>query len=99
MDPLMFHLRVMKSFFFITFIDEFSHYCYLYLLREKSQSMDVQKVFINEVEMQLDIKVEVVRSNRDVHLQSSLKVEAHVHNILCLAHHSRMVWLKDKIVL
>ncbi|RDX71087.1 hypothetical protein CR513_49600, partial [Mucuna pruriens] len=50
--------------YFITFIDDFSCYYYLYLLREKSYSMDVLKMFINEVERQLDRKVKVVRSNR-----------------------------------
>ena len=38
--------------YFITFIDEFLHYFYLYLLHEKSQSVDVLKVFIDEVERQ-----------------------------------------------
>ena len=36
--------------YFIIFIDGFSRYCYLYLLHEKSQSVDVLKTFINEVE-------------------------------------------------
>ncbi|RDX74091.1 hypothetical protein CR513_46201, partial [Mucuna pruriens] len=50
--------------YFITFVDDFSHYCYLYLLHEKSQSVDVLKVFIDEVQRQLDRKVKVVRSDR-----------------------------------
>ena len=50
--------------YFITFIDDYSRYCYLYLLHEKSQSVNVLEVFINEVERQLNRKVKVVRSNR-----------------------------------
>ena len=50
--------------YFITFIDNFSHYCYLYLLHEKSQLVNALKVFIDEVERQLDRKVKVVRSDR-----------------------------------
>jgi len=50
--------------YFITFIDDFLRYCYLYLLHEKSQSVDVLETFINEVERQLDRKVKVVRSDR-----------------------------------
>jgi len=50
--------------YFITFIDDFSRYCYLYLLHEKSQSVDVFETFINEVERKLDRKVKVVRSDR-----------------------------------
>ncbi|KAL2327971.1 hypothetical protein Fmac_021398 [Flemingia macrophylla] len=50
--------------YFITFIDDYSRYCYIYLLHEKSQSMNVIEVFINEVERQLDRKVKIVRSDR-----------------------------------
>ena len=76
--------------YFITFIDDFSRYCYLYLLHENSQSVDVLETFINEVERQLDRKVKVVRSDMEnlmkvdnvkVHLKSYLKVGAYMHNI------------------
>ena len=43
--------------YFITFIDDFSRYTYIYLLHEKSQFVDVLEVYINEVERQLDRKV------------------------------------------
>ncbi|OMO59932.1 reverse transcriptase [Corchorus capsularis] len=36
--------------------DDYSRYSYIYLLHEKSQSVDVLKVFIDEVERQLDRK-------------------------------------------
>ena len=50
--------------YFIAFIDDFSCYCYLYLLHERSQSVDVLMVFIDEVERQLDRKVKVVTFDR-----------------------------------
>ncbi|KAL2237500.1 UNVERIFIED_CONTAM: Retrovirus-related Pol polyprotein from transposon TNT 1-94 [Sesamum indicum] len=50
--------------YFITFIDDFSRYGYLYLLHDKSQSVDILEVFINEVERQLDRKVKIVKSDR-----------------------------------
>ena len=50
--------------YFITFIDDFSRYCYLYLLHEKSQFANILEIFINEVERQHDKKVKVVRSDR-----------------------------------
>ena len=50
--------------YFITFIDDFSRYCYLYLLHEKSQSVNVLEIFVNEVERHHDKKVKVVRSDR-----------------------------------
>jgi len=50
--------------YFITFIADFSRSCYVYLLHEKSQSVNVLETFINEVERKLDRKVKVVRSDR-----------------------------------
>ncbi|GJT55600.1 retrovirus-related pol polyprotein from transposon TNT 1-94 [Tanacetum coccineum] len=50
--------------YLITFIDDFSRYGYVYLLHEKSQSINALEVFINEVERQLDRKVKIVRSDR-----------------------------------
>ena len=50
--------------YFITFIDDYSRYDYLYLIHEKSQSLDVFKNFKAEVENQLSKKIKVVRFNR-----------------------------------
>ena len=44
--------------YFITFIDDF----YIYLLHEKSQSVNAFEAYIKEVESQLDKKVKIVRS-------------------------------------
>ena len=46
--------------YFITFINDFSRYGYVYLLHERSQSVDAQEVFINEVERKLDKIVKIV---------------------------------------
>ncbi|WVZ13110.1 hypothetical protein V8G54_017640 [Vigna mungo] len=53
-----------KEKYFITFIDDFSRYGYVYLLHEKSQAVNVLEVYVNEVERQLDRKVKIVRSDR-----------------------------------
>ena len=50
--------------YFITFINDFSRYGYVYLLHEKSQSVDAQEVFINEVERNLDKNVKIVKFDR-----------------------------------
>jgi len=39
-----------KEKYFITFIDDFSRYGHVYLLYEKSQSVNALEVYINEVE-------------------------------------------------
>jgi hypothetical protein len=40
--------------YFITFIDDFSRYGYIYLMRHKSESFEKFKEFQNEVQNQLD---------------------------------------------
>ena len=50
--------------YFITFIDDFSRYGYIYLLHEKSQSVNALEVYIKKVERQLDKKVKIIRSDR-----------------------------------
>ena len=48
---------------FLTFIDDFSRYGYLYLIKEKSDALDKFKVFKLEVEKQLGKVITVVRSD------------------------------------
>ena len=50
--------------YFITFIDDFSRYDYLYLIHEKSQSLEVFKSFKVEVENQLNKRIKNVKSDR-----------------------------------
>lgn len=50
--------------YFITFINDFSRYGYIYLLHEKSQALNALEVYITEVERQLDRKVKIIRSDR-----------------------------------
>ena len=49
--------------YFITFIDDYSCYGYLYLIHEKFQSLDVLKNFKAEVENQPSKKIKVVKSD------------------------------------
>ena len=53
-----------KEIYFITFINDYSRYGYVYLLHEKSQAVDALEIYLNEVERQLDRKVKVVRFDR-----------------------------------
>ena len=46
--------------YFITFINYFSRYGYVYLLHEKSQAINALKAYIAEVERQLDRKVKII---------------------------------------
>ena len=51
------------SMYFLTFIDDFSRYGYLYLIKEKSYALDNFKVFKFEVEKQLGKVIKIVRSD------------------------------------
>ena len=47
--------------YFITFIDNYSRYGYLYLIHEKSQSLDIFKSYKAEVENQLGKKIKAIK--------------------------------------
>ena len=50
--------------YFITFIDNYSHYMYLYLLHSKNKALETFKVFKAKVEKQCKKQIKIVRSNR-----------------------------------
>ena len=50
--------------YFLTLIDDCIRYCYVYLLRNKDEALEMFKHFKNEVANQLDRKIKVIRSNR-----------------------------------
>ena len=50
--------------YFITFIDDSSRYCYVYLLRSKDEAVEVFKHYNLEVENQLRKKIKIIRSDR-----------------------------------
>jgi len=50
--------------YFISFIDDYSRYAYLFLIHEKSQSLDVFKTFQVEVENKLNKRIKCVKSYR-----------------------------------
>ena len=50
--------------YFITFIDDYSHYGHVYLISHKYEALDCFIKYLNEVENQLDKKVKVLRTDR-----------------------------------
>ena len=50
--------------YFITFIDDNTKYCYVYLLKSKDEAIETFIAYKNEVENQLERKIKVVRSDR-----------------------------------
>ena len=50
--------------YLITFTNDYSRYGYIYLIRDKSESLDTFKIFKTEVENQLNKRIKGVRSDR-----------------------------------
>ena len=50
--------------YFITFIDDFSRYAYVYLMKHKYEYFEKFKVFKNEVQNQLRKNIKTLRSDR-----------------------------------
>jgi hypothetical protein len=50
--------------YFISFIDDYSRYMYLYMLHNKNEALDAFKIFKAEVEKQCGKKIKIVRSDR-----------------------------------
>ena len=50
--------------YFVSFIDDYSRYAYLFLIYEKSQVLDVFKAYKAEVENQLNKRIKNIRSDR-----------------------------------
>ena len=52
------------AIYFITLIDDYSRYEYVYLLSHRYEALDVFKYFIAEVETQLERRVKILRIDR-----------------------------------
>ena len=48
---------------FITFTGDYSHYGYIYLIKERTEALDKFKIFKAEVENQHNLKIKIVRSD------------------------------------
>ena len=69
--------------YFITFIDDYSRYGYLYLMKHKSESFEKFKEFHNEVEKQIGKSIKMIRSDRGgEYLLDDFKVYLKDHGII-----------------
>ncbi|GJW15449.1 retrotransposon protein, putative, ty1-copia subclass [Tanacetum coccineum] len=58
------HVSRQGASYFLTFMDDYSHYGYVYLLKHKHEVFETFKVFKNEVENQLEKTIKALRSDR-----------------------------------
>jgi hypothetical protein len=49
---------------FITFTDDYSHYDYIYPIKERIEALDKLKIFKVKVENQHNLNIKIVRSDR-----------------------------------
>ena len=57
--------------YFITFVDDSTKYCYVYLLKSKDEAIEKFVLYKKEVENQLNEKIKVLRSDRGGKFESS----------------------------
>ena len=68
--------------YFITFIDDCTRFCYVYLLRSKDEALDAFKLYKNEVENQLSKKIKVLRSDRGGEYDTPFNLFCSEHGII-----------------
>ena len=95
--------------YFITFIDDYSHYMYLYMLRSKDEALETFKVFKAKVQKQCEKQIKVVRLDRGGEYYGRytengqepgpfarfLQEHRIVPNTPCLVLWNKMVWRKE----
>lgn len=50
--------------YFVTFINDFSRYCYVYLLHTKDETMEKFKIYRKEIELYCELLIKCLRSDR-----------------------------------
>jgi len=68
--------------YFVTFIDDYSKFCYTYLLKFKDEVFDWFKMYKTEAENQLERKIKVLRSNRGEYISNDMTGFYQEHDII-----------------
>ena len=56
--------------YYISFIDDCSKFCYVYLLHTKDEALEMFKKYKAEVENQLEKRIKILRSDRGVNMNA-----------------------------
>ncbi|GKA57615.1 zinc finger, CCHC-type containing protein [Tanacetum coccineum] len=81
--------------YFVTFIDDASRFCYVYLLHSKDESLDKFKVFKTEVELQQGSLIKRFRTDKGGEYMDTLSVGI-IHETTAAILHNKMVYLKGR---
>ena len=86
--------------YFVTFIDDYSHCTWLYLMKNHSELFSIFESFCAEIKMQLHTSIQVLRSDNASHLFPLLPLcllSGSYISHLVPTHHNRMGLLSVKI--
>ncbi|MCO5568819.1 hypothetical protein L7F22_022520 [Adiantum nelumboides] len=94
---------VENSLYFVTFIDDFSRFCWMYPLKAKSDVFAIFQHYVSMVENETGCKVRTLRTDRGGEYMSGvfkdfLERKALNTNALCHTQHNRMVLQKGRTV-
>jgi hypothetical protein len=90
--------------YFLTFIDDSTRFCYVYLLKTKYEAFNYFKAYKAEVENQLERKIKRLRSDRGGEYFSNVFMSSAWNMVLFMrghrhSHHNPMGLLKGKTAL
>ena len=95
------HMSMSQTKYALTFIDDFSRYCWVYFLKHKSEVFDLFKVFEPWLKISLggnsrssDLKMVVSMSSLSSF--SIVKMQVLICSIQSLTHHNKMVLLRER---
>ena len=84
--------------YFVTFIDDFSHFTWVYFLRAKGEAFSVFQRFLTLLETQFSASIKVLRSDsRLMSFRFFFKAKGSSLSVLVLRHHNKTVLLRGKI--
>ena len=58
------HITYGGNQYYITFIDDYTRYAYVYLMKTKDEAFDKFKIYKAEIETQLGVKIKILHSDR-----------------------------------
>ena len=86
--------------YFMTFIDDYTRFCYVYLLKTKDEALYYFKVYKAEVENQLEKKIKCLRFDREgEYFSNEFSEFCAVHGIIHDTHHSPMGLQRERTTL
>ncbi|GJZ50890.1 zinc finger, CCHC-type containing protein, partial [Tanacetum coccineum] len=88
-----------NKIYFVTFIDDASRFCYVYLLHTKDEALDKFKVFKTEVELQQGSMIKRFRTDMGGKYTDNLYFQSIgiIHETIAPILHNKMLNLKGKI--